>query len=140
MGSELLLRTLLAVAITGVGVGAYSIANRIAVKRSAQKYRGLENFRRGIPAVLYLTTPTCAPCKTIQRPALQRVKQDLANELQIIEIDASVRTDLANYWGVLSVPTTFIIDPFGRPRKINHGVVSANQLHHQLNKIVEKSM
>ena len=77
MISDLFIRTLLAVVIVGVGLGTYLLANRIVLARASQKYRGLENFRIGIPAILYFTTPTCAPCKTVQRPAIQKVKEML---------------------------------------------------------------
>ncbi len=132
MSTEILTRTLLALAITGVGVGAYGLANRFLLARSTEKYLGLENFRVGVPAILYFTTPTCAPCKTIQRPAIQEVQHNLGRAVQIIEVDASTHTDLADYWGVLSVPTTFIIDENGQPRHINHGVALAGKLLKQI--------
>ena len=53
---------------------------------------------------------------------------------QIIEVDASERMDLASEWGVMSVPTTFILDKSGRPRQINHGVTRAEKLLAQLKK------
>ncbi len=132
MATEILSRTLLALAIAGVGVGAYGLANRYILKRAAEKFRGLENFRLGVPAILYFTTPSCVPCKTIQRPALQEVQLALEDTIQIIEVDASTRTDLADYWGVLSVPTTFIIDKTGQPRHINHGATHARTLIQQI--------
>ena len=132
MTSDLFMRTILAVVIAGVGLGVYMLANRVVLARASQKYRGLENFRLGVPAILYFTTPTCAPCKTVQRPAIQKVKEKLGECIQIIEIDASNRTDLADYWGVLSVPTTFVIDKKGQPRFLNHGVALAQKLHGQV--------
>jgi thiol-disulfide isomerase/thioredoxin len=96
---------------------------------------GLENLRPGTPAILYFTTPECAPCKTIQRPALQRLQQQLGGQLQVIEINAAEKPDLAGAWGVLSVPTTFVLDPQGRPRHINHGVTNAEKLLHQLREV-----
>ena len=132
MSTEILTRILLALAITGVGVGAYGLANRFLLARSTEKHLGLENFRVGVPAILYFTTPTCAPCKTIQRPAIEEVQDNLGRAVQIIEVDDSTRTDLADYWGVLSVPTTFIIDENGQPRHINHGVTLAGKLLKQI--------
>jgi len=132
MTNELLTRVLMAVAISGVGFGLFGLTNRLVLARAAQKYRGLENFRLGVPAILYFTSPTCAPCKTVQRPAIQSVKEIHGECIQIIEVDASERTDLADYWGVLSVPTTFIIDKDGQPRFLNHGVTLAGKLQQQV--------
>jgi thioredoxin 1 len=134
MDAEILTRTFWAFAITGIGLLAYSVTNHLVLARAANKSRGLDGFSPGVPTILYFTTPTCAPCKTIQRPAIQKVQQTLGDEVQIIEVDASERVDLANEWGVMSVPTTFIIDKNGQPYQINHGVARAEKLLEQLKK------
>jgi thiol-disulfide isomerase/thioredoxin len=133
MDVEILSRALWALAIAGLGIAVYLITNRVVLARAAQKFKGLEGFSLGIPAILYFTTPTCIPCKTVQRPAIQQVQQTLGDRVQIIEVDASERMDLASEWGVMSVPTTFILDKSGRPRQINHGVARAEKLLAQLN-------
>ena len=135
MDSEILIRALWAAAIAGGGLGAYWLANRIILARARGKRLGLESIRPGIPAILYFTTPTCAPCKTVQRPALRGLKERLGDCLQVIEVDASARPELADYWGVLSVPTTFVIDSQGRPRRVNHGVASAERLLRQIEEV-----
>lgn len=132
MDFEILTRTLLALTIVGVGLGIYALTNRLVLTRASDKFKGLDGFSPGTPAILYFTTPTCVPCKTVQRPAIQQVQQTLGNRVQIIEVNASERTDLANEWGVMSVPTTFIIDKTGQPRQINHGVARAEKLLAQL--------
>jgi thioredoxin 1 len=133
--TELLTRAVVAILIAGVGIGIYGFLNRVILARAAHKIRGLENFSLGTPAILYFTTPTCVPCKTVQRPAIQSVRETVGDAIQIIEVDATQRTELADYWGVLSVPTTFIIDKTGQPRQINHGVTPAPKLLNQLEKI-----
>jgi hypothetical protein len=60
--------------------------------------------------------------------------------IQIIEVNAKAREDLAREWGVLSLPTTFILDSQGRPRGINHGVAGARKLAQQLEAIGELSI
>jgi len=132
MDTEIITRTLLALSIVGAGLGIYGLTNRLVLMRAAGKFKGLDGFSPGTPAILYFTTPTCVPCKTVQRPAIQQVQQTLGEGIQIIEIDASDRIDLANEWGVLSVPTTFIIDRNGQPRQINHGIARAEKLLAQL--------
>ena len=132
MDSEILTRILITLAIAGVGMSIYGLINRLILARAMGRSKGLEGFLPGIPAILYFTTPTCAPCKTVQRPAIQQVMQTLGEGVQVIEIDGGERTDLADEWGVMSVPTTFIIDKNGQPRQINHGVARAEKLLVQL--------
>lgn len=135
MLNEILLRSLWAILIASAGIGVYWVTNQVILARARGKRLGLESIRPGIPVILYFTTPTCAPCKTIQRPALARLKDRLGDGLQVIEVDASARPDLADYWGVLSVPTTFIIDRRGRPRRVNHGVAGAEKLFKQIEEV-----
>jgi thioredoxin 1 len=135
MANEFLIRSLLAAAIVASAIGLYWLANQVLLARARGRRLGLESIRPGIPAILYFTTPSCAPCKTIQRPALARLQDRLGECLQVIEVDASARPDLADYWGVLSVPTTFIIDSQGRPRRVNHGVASADKLLRQIEEV-----
>jgi thioredoxin-like negative regulator of GroEL len=84
--------------------------------------------RKDIPALLYFTSPTCAPCKTVQRPAIQKLKERVGDRIQVIEIDATAQPEIARQWGVLSVPTTFVLDAQGQPRHINHGVATVDKL------------
>jgi len=136
MGTEIFARALIALAIAGVGIGVYELTNRAVLMRASRKtYRGLESFQPGSPAILYFTTPACVPCKTVQRPAIQSVQQKIKDGLQVIEVDASAQPDLADHWGVLSVPTTFIINKSGEPRHVNHGVTRADKLLKQIEKI-----
>ncbi len=92
----------------------------------------LEGMRPGVPAILYFTSPMCVPCHTQQRPAIRQLERELGDRVQVIEVDALEYAEAASRWGVLSVPTTFILDRQGRPRKINYGVAGADKLRHQL--------
>jgi thiol-disulfide isomerase/thioredoxin len=125
-------RFLIAAAIIGLGVLAYLLMNRRTLAIADSKIRRFESYRPGLPALVYFTTPTCAPCKTVQRPTIERIKSRLGKWFQVIEIDASARPEVAQEWGVLSVPTTFVIDAAGKPRYVNHGVASAEKLIQQL--------
>jgi thioredoxin 1 len=132
MNPEMVSRMLLAAAIVGAGLIVYSLLNRHALSRNDGRISQFPSYQQGIPAILYFTTLTCVPCKTIQRPALQKLKESLGERIQIIEVDASTNTELASTWGVLSVPTTYVFDDKGRSRYVNHGAVMADQLFQQL--------
>jgi thioredoxin 1 len=110
------------------------VQNRAAHRPAAA---GLEHLRPGIPAILYFSTTDCAPCRMVQTPAIQQVCDEYGENLQVIHFDASERHDLADYWGVLSVPTTFILDTHGRPRLVNNGVTPAIKLKEQLRQVIE---
>jgi len=84
------------------------------------------------PVIVYFTTPDCAPCKTVQRPALNQVSKLLGEKLQVVEIDATERPDLAKIWGVMSVPTTFLLDARGEARYVNNGVARVEKLMEQI--------
>lgn len=132
---EILFRLGIALAIIVAGILVYRGMTfvRLAILRRARKTKlGNLDWRAGVPAILYFTTPDCAPCKTIQGPAIETLQKQFGDRLQIIKIDASQQTQLADAWGVLSVPTTFIIDADGQPRHVNNGVASAAKLCQQL--------
>jgi thiol-disulfide isomerase/thioredoxin len=133
--NPLLLRTLWAAAIIAAGLSLYWLVNRIILARASKNAPRLGLGRRDSPVLLYFTTPNCMPCKTIQRPAIRQVKDSLGDELQIIEVDASAQPELASQWGVMSVPTTFLIDAKGQPHHVNHGVTSAEKLLKQYHNI-----
>jgi thiol-disulfide isomerase/thioredoxin len=132
MNPDLLLRALEALAIIGAGLGIFRLVNWWILTRKHPHSLLEQTPDSGRSAIVYFTTPTCVPCKTIQRPALDRLKAWLGDSLEILEIDASARPDLASEWGVLSVPTTFVLDPSGRSRFVNHGVATAEKLLRQV--------
>jgi thioredoxin 1 len=129
---SVLQRLLVAAVIALLGAIVYWLWGRLRLRRLRKAQRGLEDTNLGTPVILYFTTPTCVPCKTQQRPALKQLVEDYGVQVQIVQVDATEKPDLADYWGVLSVPTTFIIDSQGEPRAMNPGVASADKLLRQL--------
>lgn len=109
----------------------------LVLRRGIAAGLGAEEFRPGSPAILYFTDPGCAPCLNVQDPALAELAAAFGPRLQVIKVQALKRADLTDAWGVLSLPTTFIIDAAGRPRGVNHGVARAGKLLGQLAAIGE---
>ena len=129
---EILTRLLWSALIVLLAVGGFRLANRRMIARVKEQAAGLKGFRPGVPAILYFTTPGCIPCKTVQRPAIASLQAEMQDGLQVIEIDCTQEPEIAEAWGVLSVPTTFIIDGRGRARGVNHGVARAEALKEQI--------
>lgn len=135
LSDPILMRLITAMAIIAIGFLLFRLINQVLLNRARLQSQHLKLSSHEKTVLLYFTTPTCAPCKTVQRPAIQKLLELVGDRLEVIEIDAFAQPELANQWGVWSVPTTFIIDPSGKPRHVNHGLTSAEKLLHQFEKI-----
>ena len=129
---SILLRSAFAIAIIAVGIFGYWLLNQRLLVRAKSNIFSLFSQLPNKPVIVYFTTPDCAPCKTVQRPALNRVSQLMGDGLEVVEIDATQRPDLAKIWGVMTVPTTFLLDARGEARYVNNGVTRAEKLMEQL--------
>jgi thiol-disulfide isomerase/thioredoxin len=129
-------RALWAVLIILMALLVYWLLNRLILLRASSQglawSESLPGARPGVPAILYFTSPDCVPCRTIQRPALQKLQERLGDRLQVIEVNTYENPELASRWGVLSVPTTFIINPQGKLLHVNHGATRAEKLLEQV--------
>ena len=132
MSSEILLRFGLAIVIIGLGIFAYWLINQHLLIRARNNVLTLFRKYPDKPVLVYFTTPDCVPCKTVQRPAIDRVAGVLGEKLAVIEINAYEQPDLAKTWGVMSVPTTFVLDARGEARYVNNGVARAEKLLEQI--------
>lgn len=132
MNAEILLRFGLAIVIIGLSLAAYRLINQRLLIRARNNVFTLFSKLPDKPVLVYFTTPDCAPCKTVQRPAIERVSSVLGEKLEVVEINAYEQPDLAKTWGVLSVPTTFVIDERGEARYVNNGVARAEKLLEQI--------
>ncbi len=134
MVNDILIRLAWTAGIIVLGLLLFRLISSMVLSRANGSQHRPEGLLPGKPAILYFTTPECVPCKTVQRPALRRVQTRLGDRLQIIEIDASQQPELAKEWGVLSVPTTFLLDEKGVARHVNHGATTAEKLIEQMRK------
>jgi thiol-disulfide isomerase/thioredoxin len=128
----ILVRLVLAVALSSALVGAYKLVTSLVLARAGRKGHGLSQFTPGTPGVVFFTTPDCVTCKAAQKPALSALADRLSGRVQVIEVDALDNAALAKEWSVLSVPTTFVLDRSGKPRQVNHGYASTEKLFGQI--------
>lgn len=132
MTSDILLRFGLALGIIVSGVGIYWYLNQRLLARAQGGIHALFGAQPDKPTIIYFTTPDCAPCKTIQRPALEVLSNLFGERLQVVEINAVERPDLAKTFGVMSVPTTFLLDEKGAAKYVNNGVTRLEKLLEQV--------
>jgi thioredoxin-like negative regulator of GroEL len=128
-------RLLMVVVVATIAVTVYQLYTRRQLA-TVTANRHIDPILRGllpnVPAIIYFTTPSCIPCKIQQQPALHRLKTELGENVQIIQIDATEQPDAADRWGVLSAPTTFVLNAQGQPNAVNHGVADEHKLKRQL--------
>lgn len=84
----------------------------------------------GAPRIVYFTTTSCVVCRMQQEPAMEYLKQELP-EIVIEQHDAVAEAELADEYGVLSVPTTAVYDREGELVTINRGFTPVAQLYAQ---------
>jgi len=128
-------RALLVLALTAASLAAWRLLQTRAARRRDTASLESIGYRPGRPAILYFSAPGCAPCESVQKPALARLEDSYHGGLQVLEVDALERPALADAWGVLAVPTTFVIDAAGRPRRVNHGPTRESILRAQLGEV-----
>jgi len=132
MNTDILFRFGLALGIIALALSAYWLNNQRLLGRAQHNVLALFGTLPNKPVIVYFTTPDCVPCKTIQRPALNKLSSLMGDKLEVIEIDAIQRPDLAKRWGVMSVPTTFLLNARGEARYVNNGVARVEKLMEQL--------
>jgi thiol-disulfide isomerase/thioredoxin len=135
-------RIVIAGVILALGIAAYYAfrwyklwaLTRVVSPAESQSARDplLNDWIEGVPAVVYFSTPTCAPCKYQQMPAIAQLQQQLGANVQVITVDASVQPTDAERWGVFTAPTTFILDRLGKPYTVNYGVTESSTLKRQI--------
>ena len=78
------------------------------------------------PAVLYFTTPECAQCRLQQTPILSQLAAKV--DVAVHKLDAVEQEALARFYGIMTVPTTVVLDSQLRPVAVNHGVTPLPKL------------
>jgi hypothetical protein len=134
---ERLLILLAALAAIAVVTFAWRCYQVLCLRKLAQSdapgelLRLLEPFRRGhaMPALLYFTTADCAQCRFQQAPILQQFAQ--SGRVPVVTVDAVAEAEVARHFGVMTVPTTVLLDAMLRPVAINHGLASLDRLQQQ---------
>ena len=118
-------RLLITLAIVLVAAVAYGIFTRAQRRRAS----GAEPHAGEGPRVLYFRSDHCTSCET-QAELFARLDAETRDLIERVDVDAE--PDRAEAYGVLTLPTTLIIDRNGEVQQINYGVVKPAKLREQL--------
>ncbi len=128
-------RLIIVLTIILLGTAAYFVMTRRHLGRLSQSNElkdSLPGYQTGQPAIVYFWSTTCTTCKTMQTPVIEDLHAGHGDSIQIVKINAGEHMDLAGQWGVMSVPTTFVLDVTGTVTHVNHGATRADKLLRQL--------
>jgi thiol-disulfide isomerase/thioredoxin len=89
-------------------------------------------WQPGKESIMFFTNDNCHECEYLQKPALEQLQ---TKNTQIFTINVAEDLRLANYFRILTVPTTIILDNRGVPQFINQGYTNENILSEQLNQV-----
>jgi thioredoxin-like negative regulator of GroEL len=138
-----LLERLLILAAVGVLLASLGILARARARarlRSVQSappetlWDAIREGPDGRPLVIAFSTPSCAACHTAQKPALTRLDEQASGTVRIVEVDAAAQPEVARRFGILTVPSTAVLDGKGRVLALNQGFASTERLAGQLTK------
>jgi thioredoxin 1 len=137
---------MITVILLGLGAGGYWLyrlnngrraLERLRVESESPAAHFFPNYVANKPGVVLFTADYCGPCKHRQRPTIQKVIAHFGEQtIQFILVDVDELPEVANRWGVMSLPTTVILDKAGQPVHINHGVTPQETLQHQLQQLL----
>ena len=86
------------------------------------------------PVLLYFKSDNCAPCVT-QEQYLTDLEESVGQRMSVRRINTDYDREIAANYGVITVPTTLIVDPAGVVKYINYGITTTSRLAHQLEKV-----
>ncbi len=117
-------------------VAAIVVAVWALVRLRATSFKGRDAtdlLEANRPLILAFSTPDCVPCRTAQKPALEQLQRRFPGRVDVREVDASVHPELADRFGILTVPSTVVVRADGRILAVNYGLARADKLTAQLN-------
>lgn len=86
--------------------------------------------------VLAFSSADCVQCHRLQTPSLQRVLAARAGRVAVLDVDAPTSPGLTGRYGILTVPSTVVLDRAGCTRAVNFGFASAEQLLAQVDAVL----
>ncbi|MCX6045028.1 MAG: thioredoxin family protein [Chloroflexi bacterium] len=117
------------IGIAALGIWRLWLAWRVQKLATLAMPAALAELVPAGPALLYFTTEDCVQCRLQQTPILTQLT-DTTN-IPVHKFDAVEQETLANFFGIMTVPTTIWLDKMHRPAAINHGLTGLAQLRQQ---------
>lgn len=128
-------RLLILLALAALVGAAWLLLRRLQARRlralaADRPFDGL--VPAGAPAVVAFTLPSCADCRARQAPALERLRARLGGAVRVAVLPADAHGPIVDRLGILTVPSTVVLDAGGGVRFLNQGFADESRLAEQL--------
>lgn len=94
----------------------------------------IANLNPALPTILYFWTEQCAQCKSVQKPAIFKLRDD-GNEFNFVSYNAIKDLEITKHLNIKTVPSTVILNKEMKINFINSGYTDSNTLKEQLKKL-----
>lgn len=129
-----LIRLLILLALVSALLISIALIN-FQYRKTPVDTKGIAGFAMNKASIILFTSPNCTPCDKVQKPILKHLLENTQDRLQYFEIDTQTNPEIAEKWGVLSVPSTFLLNREGVPQFVHHGVVTERILVEQIKEL-----
>jgi thioredoxin-like negative regulator of GroEL len=107
---------------------ARTLSRRVQRTPAGELWRALNLEPDGRPTVVAFSAPACGECQ-VQATELARLD---SQRCRLLEVDAARQPEVAQAFGILSAPSTVILDDRGSVSHVNRSLVPASSLRQQL--------
>jgi len=125
--------------ITGIlfllGAGSFVVFKQMHVGRLNRETAVSAITSFATPTLLYFRSDTCVACPT-QGRYVEEVANGWNGRIVIHKIDTDTEPETAQRYGVMTLPTTILVDHTGSVRDVNYGLTNAHKLNKQVARIV----
>lgn len=118
-------RLLIILFLALLSTGAFTAFKQVQMRRVNRRVAPVAT---GQPTLLYFRSDSCAVCPT-QAKYIEEVDN---GRYALHTINVDTQPDLARQYGVMTLPTTILLDPAGQVRDINYGLTPPHKLKQQL--------
>ncbi|HWS24216.1 MAG TPA: thioredoxin family protein [Anaerolineales bacterium] len=117
-----------------------AIAGGVFVKIRAMRTKGdpqiFSKLSKVRPAILMFSSKTCPPCEKVQKPIIRRLMENQETFIDFHDIDIEAEPEITKRWGVLTVPTLFLLDEKRKIRFVHHGIATERILSTQIKELL----
>jgi len=135
MDSFLLTRILILIVLFGLTTVGGSFLKTRALKTKVDPLT-LSKLSSNQPSILMFSSKTCPPCEKVQKPIIRRLMENQMSSIHFHEIDVELEPQIAQNWGVFTVPTLFLLDENGKAHFVHHGIATEKILSAQIKELI----